>query len=224
MNSALDRAELQVVNRTYALSEDHTGLPRPVIGFRSLILIDWAAIAAVVLAVVAVATWLSARDFVLGVHPDELIKVQAVLAGPSTYYHPLLMIELARAANAFLGLRDPQSVVELGRTFSAVAGGVLIVATFVLARLILPASAAFAVAAATLATPLISVHARYFKEDIFVAAFVVLALAALISVLRTPSAKRATMLGAAIGLAAGSKYVGRRNPSALCTGSDYRVC
>jgi len=32
-------------------------------------------------------------------------------------------IQLARAANFFLGLTDPQSVVELGRAFSALAGG-----------------------------------------------------------------------------------------------------
>jgi 4-amino-4-deoxy-L-arabinose transferase-like glycosyltransferase len=52
------------------------------------------------------------------------------------------------------------------------------------------------------------VHARYFKEDIFVAPFVVLALAALIGVLRSPTLGRTITLGAIIGLAAGSKYVG----------------
>jgi hypothetical protein len=119
-----------------------------------------------------------------------------------------MMLHLVRAANAVIGLTDRQSVVELGRTFAAVAGGALFVATFVLGRLVLPAWVAVAAAAATLATPLITVHARYFKEDIFVAPFVVLALAALIAVLRTPTLGRTIALGAMIGLAAGSKYVG----------------
>ncbi len=205
----IERAVWAVVNRTRVLSAEYWHyLPGPVTAFRRFALIDRTAVAVIVLAAVAVLTWLSARDFPLGVHPDEIVKVEAVLRGPSTYYHPLLMIDLVRVANGFLGLRDPQSIVELGRAFSAAAGGVLVVATFILARLILPASVALAVAAATVVTPLISVHARYFKEDIFVAAFVTLALAVLISILQTPTTKRAIILGVAIGLAAGSKYVG----------------
>ena len=169
---------------------------------------DGPAIAVVVLAVAAVLMWLSAKGFVLGTHFDEPFKVQSVLMGSITFYHPLLMLHLVRAANAVMGLTDPQSVVELGRTCAAVAGGALIVATFALGRLVLPAWTAVAAAAAMLATPLISVHARYLKEDIFVAPFVVLALAGLITVLRTPTLGRTIALGAIIGLAAGSKYVG----------------
>jgi 4-amino-4-deoxy-L-arabinose transferase-like glycosyltransferase len=215
MNSEIGGVEFDGVNehnhRPSALTSHNRASSQhsaTVTGFRRLVPIDRTAIAAVALAVAAVLAWLSAKDFALGTQPDELVKMQAVLAGQSSYFHPILMIDLVRAANAFLGLIDPQSVVELGRAFSAAAGGVLIVATFILARLMLPASAAFAVAAATLATPLISVHARYFKEDIFVAPFVILALAALVAVLRTPTLMRVMMLGAAIGLAGGSKYVG----------------
>jgi hypothetical protein len=170
--------------------------------------IDWALIAVIALVAAAVAVWLSGSDFALDTHFDEPTKVQAVLTEIGTYGHPILMIQLVRAANAFFGLTDPQSVVELGRAFAAVAGGLLCIATFVLARLILPAAASLAVVAATLATPLISVHARYFKEDIFVAPFLVLALTALIVVLRTPTRTRLITLGITIGLAGGSKYVG----------------
>lgn len=170
--------------------------------------IDHATIAVVILAVAAVMAWLSAVDFPLGTHPDEPAKVAAVLAGPGTDFHPILMIQLARAANFFLGWTEPQSLVELGRAFAALAGGALIVATFLLARLVLPAWSSFAVAAATLATPLITVHARYFKEDIFVAPFVVLALVGLIATVREPTLKRIVALGTAIGLAGASKYVG----------------
>ena len=51
-------------------------------------------------------------------------------------------------------------------------------------------------------------HARLFKEDIFVAAFLVLALAALIRLLQEPAPHRAILLGLLVGLAAGSKYIG----------------
>ena len=51
-------------------------------------------------------------------------------------------------------------------------------------------------------------HARLFKEDIFVAAFLVLALAALIRLLQEPAPHRAVLLGLLVGLAAGSKYIG----------------
>jgi len=185
----------------------HSEHPAAQTGFRNSGPLDWATIATIALVAAAVLAWISARDFPLGIHFDERAKVQAVLMGASTYFHPLLMIHVVRAANAFLGLSDPQAIVELGRAFSALAGGVLIFATFLLARLVLPALAAFAAAAATFATPLISVHARYFKEDIFAAPFVVLALAALVAAVRTPSLTRVMMLGAAIGLAGGSKYV-----------------
>jgi hypothetical protein len=46
---------------------------------------------------------------------------------------------------------------------------------FGLARLVLPDGPSLAAAAASAATPLFVVHARIFKEDIFVAAFLVLA-------------------------------------------------
>jgi 4-amino-4-deoxy-L-arabinose transferase-like glycosyltransferase len=98
---------------------------------------------------------------------------------------------------------------ELGRLFSALAGGLLVFGTFSLARLVLPDVPALAAAAATAATPLVSVHARILKEDIFVAAFLVLALAALIRLLRNPAPRRAVLLGILAGLAGGAKYIGQ---------------
>ena len=67
---------------------------------------------------------------------------------------------------------------------------------------------ALAAAAATAATPVVTVQARIFKEDIFVAAFLVLAFAALIRLLQSPATHRAILLGVFAGLTAGSKYVG----------------
>ena len=89
------------------------------------------------------------------------------------------------------------------------AGGVLVFGTFSLARLVLPDLPALAAAAATAATPLVAVHARILKEDIFVAAVLVLALAVLIRLLRDPAPHRAILLGILAGLAASSKYIGQ---------------
>jgi 4-amino-4-deoxy-L-arabinose transferase-like glycosyltransferase len=81
-------------------------------------------------------------------------------------------------------------------------------ATFRLARLVLPDIPALAASAATAMVPLVTVHARIFKEDIFVAPFLLLALATLIELLREPAPWRAVLLGVFAGLAAGSKYIG----------------
>jgi hypothetical protein len=89
---------------------------------------------------------------------------------------------VTQAANLILA-RDLQFIVEVGRACAAFAGGVLVFATVRLARLVLPELATLAAAAATAATPLVTVHARIFKEDIVVAPFVIQALAALIKLL-----------------------------------------
>lgn len=208
MNSPVRGANLNSV-------EQHLSLPFTTWygGWRSCatrvrVRISAATIVVIVIAAAAAVTWLSILDFPLGTHPDEPAKVRAVLQGPGADFHPILMIQLARLANAFLQWTDPQSVVQLGRAFAALFGGALIVGTYLLARTVLPGSASAAVAAATLATPLISVHARYFKEDIFVAPFVILALCALIGLLQRPTLWRIFALGAVIGLAGASKYVG----------------
>lgn len=103
---------------------------------------------------------------------------------------------------------DTPSLAHLLRVLGAAAGGVLVFATFSLARLVLPVLPSLAAAAAAAASPLFTVHARIFKEDIFVAAFLVLALTELIRLLREPAPHRAILLGLLAGLAAGSKYIG----------------
>ena len=163
--------------------------------------------AALLLAAITVAVTLSLIDYPLGVAWDELVKLRGVRTGRYAYYHPLFMIDLAQAAALVVPAPDLSSLAQLARVLGALAGGVMVFATFSLARLVLPAVPALA-AAATAATPLFVVHARLFKEDIFVSAFLVLALAALIRLLREPAPHRAILVGLLVGLAAGSKYIG----------------
>ncbi len=150
---------------------------------------------------------LNAIDFPLGTQPDEISKVNAILSGDNNFAHPMLMLEVVRAANWLAGLTDPQAVLELGRACGVLAGGLAVFASFVLAREVLPGAAALAAAIAVAVVPLVTVHVRLFKEDVFALPFVLLALAALLATLKTPTVSHAVMLGAAAGLAASSKYV-----------------
>jgi Dolichyl-phosphate-mannose-protein mannosyltransferase len=170
--------------------------------------VSWPVIAALLLAAIAVAATFGAIGYPLGTLGDEWAKIDAVRTGNNRYYHPLLMIELTQAANLFLQASDLQSIAEVGRLSAALAGGLLVFATFRLARLVLPDFAALAATAATAATPLVTVHARIMKEDIFLAPCLILGLAALIELLQAPTPGRALRLGALAGLAAGAKYVG----------------
>ena len=172
---------------------------------------DRAATVALLLAAAVAALFagvlLNAIDFPLGTQPDEISKVNAILSGDNNFAHPMLMLEVVRAANWLAGLTDPQAVLELGRACGVLAGGLAVLASFVLARQVLPGAAALAAAIAVAVVPLVTVHVRLLKEDIFALPFVLLALAALLATLKTPTVSHAVMLGVAAGLAASSKYV-----------------
>lgn len=164
--------------------------------------------AALSIAAIATIASLCNIDFPLGTHVDEIPKVDAVLTGAWSYRHPLLMIDIVRGANWFFGFTDPQAVAELGRSLAGISTGLLVFATWILARTVLADSAALAAAAVTAALPLTCVHALFFKEDAFVAPWIVLSLAALIHLLTRPTIFGSIVLGLCIGLASGAKYVG----------------
>jgi hypothetical protein len=147
-------------------------------------------------------------DYPLGTHFDESTKVKAVLTGEWSHYHPLLMIDIARAINAMARLTEPQSVAMLGRALACLSSGLLLIATWQLGQKFLPDMVAVAAATGVAVLPLTAVHALIFKEDAFVAPWVVFGIAALIGLIDQPTVPRAAILGACIGLAASSKYVG----------------
>ncbi len=134
---------------------------------------------------------LNAIDFPLGTQPDEISKVNAILSGDNNFAHPMLMLEVVRAANWLAGLTDPQAVLELGRACGVLAGGLAVLASFVLAREVLPGAAALAAAIAVAVVPLVTAHVRLLKEDVFALPFVLLALAALLATLKTPTVSHA---------------------------------
>ena len=169
---------------------------------------SWATLCAILISILFVAAILTTIDYPLGVAWDEFVKLRGINTGNYRYYHPLFMIDVAQAAALLAQPPDLSSLAYLARVLAALAGGVMVFATFSLARLVLPDLPSLAAAAATAVTPLVTVHARLFKEDVFVAAFLMLALGALIRLLQEPAPRRAVLLGLLAGFAAGSKYVG----------------
>jgi hypothetical protein len=166
-----------------------------------------AIVLAIVIAGIFVAILINRVDFPLGTHSDEGGKVDLVINDANTSYHPILMLQLVRAANVFAKVSNPQDVVELGRRCAVIAGGFALFAAFLLARTVLPIPTALAATVASAVVPLMTVHARYFKEDIFALPFLLLALVGLILLLKSPTPSRAVLLGVTIGLAAAAKYV-----------------
>lgn len=148
------------------------------------------------------------NDFPLGYHPDEVKKVDFIQNGTQDFYHPILLLQSVRGANGILRITDPQKIAELGRLISALAGVVMVGATFFLAKRLMPPAWALLASAMTAACPLIAVHAHYLKEDLLFTCFAMLTLLQLLRTLDAPKASQFVLLGILLGLAASSKYVG----------------
>jgi hypothetical protein len=147
-------------------------------------------------------------DLPIGIQVDEPKKARFVLDGDQDFFHPLLMLQLVRLANRIAGLSDVTAVVGLGRTVAAVLGGLMVFATIVLARRVVGPWLALSAGMLAAVTPLTVLHAQLFKEDVFVAPWLLLGLAALDWLREDTSVRRAVALGILAGLAAATKYVG----------------
>jgi dolichyl-phosphate-mannose-protein mannosyltransferase len=147
-------------------------------------------------------------DLPLAPQSDEPKKADFILEGRQDFLQPLLLLQTVRLANLFARYTDQVTVVGLGRTIAAVFGGLTVLATIVLARRV--AGRGFALAAGLLAatTPLVAIHAQLLKEDIFVAPWLLLALAALDRLRENAGLRRALAFGIMVGLAASAKYIG----------------
>jgi hypothetical protein len=147
-------------------------------------------------------------DLPLSPQSDEPKKADFVIEGRQDFLQPLLLLQAVRLVNLFAGHTDQLAVVGLGRTIAAVFGGLTVLATIVLARRVV--GRGFALAAGLLAatTPLVAIHAQLLKEDIFVAPWLLLALAALDRLRENAGLRRALAFGIMVGLAASAKYIG----------------
>jgi hypothetical protein len=165
-------------------------------------------VAAIVLAVVATVTFYLNPQVPLGVPWDEPGKVSQILRNDNNFYHPILMLQIVRLANLWFAATDPVRVLDLGRTMAAASGGLLVFATIVLARRVMEDSAALGAGVLTAVAPLTVLHSQLFKEDIFVAPWLILGLLALDDLRRYLTVRSAVLFGIAAGLAASAKYNG----------------
>jgi hypothetical protein len=80
-----------------------------------------AIVLAITIAALFVSVLLNAITLPRGTHPDEIAKVKLILSGDNSLAHPILMLELARAANALAGTADWRARFRLTDIVAAVA-------------------------------------------------------------------------------------------------------
>ena len=166
------------------------------------------ACAAGALAVVAAIAYDAIPDLPLAPQSDEPKKADFVLAGGQDFLQPLLLVQTVRLANLIARYTDQLALVELGRTVAAMFGGLTVLATIVLARRVVGRPLALAAGLLAAVTPLVAFHAQLLKEDIFVAPWLLFALAALDRLWESAETRRGLAFGLLVGLAAAAKYIG----------------
>ena len=161
--------------------------------------------------------FISNNDFELGLHPDEPLKIFPILENRLRFAHPQLLMNFMRLAHDISGEQSPQALVEIGRTISACFGVLLVLFSFLLARRVYGYWPGLCIAALVATTPLISIHAHYLKEDMFMAPFFVGGIWAYLKHAEDQTRGGIIVLGVFIGLAASAKLVGAiLVPALLC--------
>ena len=160
------------------------------------------------LAVVAALAYDAIPDLPLAPQSDEPKKADFVLAGGQDFLQPLLLVQTVRLANLIARYTDQLALVELGRTVAAMFGGLTVLATIVLARRVVGRPLALAAGLLAAVTPLVAFHAQLLKEDIFVAPWLLFALAALDRLRENAETRRGLAFGLLVGLATSAKYIG----------------
>lgn len=145
-------------------------------------------------------------DFPLQLHGDEPKKVRFVLENVEDFRHPILMLQVARAVNGVFGIDDPDRLIILCRAVSAFFGVVIVLLTYILARKILARGYALFAAFAVAVSPIMVVHAHYFKEDMIFTACSLLSLICFIKFLEHRNFAWNTGWGLATGLAFSAQY------------------
>lgn len=142
-------------------------------------------------------------------HGDESKKISFIQNGTQDFKHPILMLQVVRSVNYFLGLTDPLSVAQLGRTISALCGVLSVYLIYLLAQRKMSGTYACLAALGVAVSPIMVVHAHYLKEDMIFTCSLLFALYSLMLFFDNPSKKTSLcLLGFAIGLVISAKYIG----------------
>ena len=98
-------------------------------------------------------------------------KVLFVQEGGYDFHHPLFMLHLLRAARLVVPSDDPQIIVQLGRTISALFGTGCVLLFYLLIRPFLTPLFAVLASLALATSPMVVIHSHYLKEDIYLVQF-----------------------------------------------------
>ena len=149
------------------------------------------------------------HDFPSTYHPDEGGKVTQIISGSRNYHHPLLLLSATDiAARVGWVAREPQAIVETGRSVSAAFAAGTVAALALLAWLRYGALAGWGAGLAVALQAELFETAHYLKEDPALAFGLALSLLAAQCWWRAPGRGTLRFLALACGLAAAGKYIG----------------
>lgn len=141
-------------------------------------------------------------------HGDEPNKFQMVLSGQHNFHHPILILQTASVINKVVGLKDSNSLIILCRMISAMSGVFIVWLVHLFSRQGLGKNHALLVALSVAVSPIMVIHAHYFKEDIIFTAFSYLSLICFLKFLRERTLNSTLIWGLATGLAVSAQYKG----------------
>lgn len=159
---------------------------------------------------IALIAWLlftTGNNFPLGFHRDEPKKVDFINRNTQDFMHPILLLQLTRWVNAIVGgTTTNQSIVQVGRGISAVAGVMCVLLLFLLANQSVGQKWATVSAMLAATCPALVLHSHYMKEDMILLAALLASLVTLERFRKLPTTLNAIMLGCCAGLSFSSHY------------------
>ncbi len=148
------------------------------------------------------------NDFTLGYHIDEPKKVSFIKENNQDFHHPILMLQSMKILNQICRAEDDLSIAMLGRILSAVFGVLIVLFSYLIFRNIIEKKYALMAALFLAVSPIIVIHAHYFKEDIIYTCFAILSLYGFIKLIQKPHWPNIILFGIATGLALSAQYKG----------------
>ncbi len=142
-------------------------------------------------------------------HVDEPSKTGQVIRGEYNFHHPLLLLDATEGLMRIAGTpKEPQAVVEKGRTASAIFAALSIAAMVVLGWQLGGAAAGWLAGVLTLTHPALFELSHYMKEDCALLVGLTWTAVALVAYGRKRTLAWAILVGLAAGLTASGKLLG----------------
>jgi hypothetical protein len=164
---------------------------------------------ALALAVISFWAFTRHQEFPFYYHTDEPSKTNQLIRSEFNFRHPLLLLDTTEALMRAAGTpRQPQPVVEKGRTASALFAALSVAAMTLLAWQLAGAWAGLLGGLLTATHPVLFELAHYMKEDCALLFGITWAALAVAAYGRRPTLTLAALAGLAAGLAVSGKYLG----------------